>query len=136
MWGLYALKYTSKDADCRGSGFLSAICPSDRLKVFTPLSLANRQKIRDKCTFPPPSTHISCNRCVTPAPTGRPKILGARLTRTRIATGATAIGKTSHDTQHQWLKLIRHIEDRRLHIDTNLIENAIRPKIEAVSPNY
>ena len=36
-------------------------------------------------------------------------------------------GKALHYLNAQWPKLIRYIEDGRIPIDTNLVENAIRP---------
>lgn len=37
------------------------------------------------------------------------------------------LGKAVHYALNNWDRLIRYIEDGRLHIDNNLIENAIRP---------
>ncbi|MCZ6803624.1 MAG: IS66 family transposase [Proteobacteria bacterium] len=39
----------------------------------------------------------------------------------------SAIGKAIYYTHRQWPKLIRYLDDGQLHIDNNLIENAIRP---------
>ena len=39
----------------------------------------------------------------------------------------SALGKALHYLHTQWPKLIRYIDDGRLHIDNNLVENAIRP---------
>ena len=39
----------------------------------------------------------------------------------------SALGKALHYLHAQWPKLIRYIDDGRLHIDNNRVENAIRP---------
>lgn len=39
----------------------------------------------------------------------------------------TLTGKALHYLHNQWHKLVRYLEDGRLRIDNNLIENAIRP---------
>ena len=39
----------------------------------------------------------------------------------------SAVGKAIHYTYRQWPKLIRYLEDGQLHMDNNLVENAIRP---------
>ena len=39
----------------------------------------------------------------------------------------SAVGKAIHYTYRQWPKLIRYLDDGQLHIDNNLVENAIRP---------
>ncbi len=39
----------------------------------------------------------------------------------------SAIGKAIHYTTRQWPRLIAYLDDGQLHIDNNLVENAIRP---------
>ena len=44
-----------------------------------------------------------------------------------VVPPGSLFGKALHYLNAQWPKLIRYIEDGRIPIDTNLVENAIRP---------
>ncbi len=47
--------------------------------------------------------------------------------KTSVCFGETVLGKALYYLNGQWDKLIRYLEDARLEIDNNLVDNAVRP---------